>query len=489
MILERDNAKSQQQLNRRMTRRQLLGRSATGVGIAALGSLLGQKAVADPVVAAASSSAGGWGRAKRVIFLTQAGAPSQMELFDYKPALEKYSGRELPDAVRMGQRLTSMTADQKTKPITPSRFKFARYGESGRWVSELLPHTAGIVDDLCLVYSLHTHAINHDPAINFLQTGSEKPGRPSIGAWLSYGLGNESEQLPAYAVFVSGGQAGDQPLFDRLWSAGFLPTKHRAVRFRGGSEPILYLKNPPGIDHSTRRVMLDLNRELHQLQSESFSDPHIANRVEQFEIAYQLQMSAPELTDLSSEPAHVLDMYGPDVTTPGSYAYNCLMARRLAERGVRFVQLFHRGWDHHTNLPSRITEKCQETDQPSAALVRDLRQRGLLEDTLVVWAGEFGRTSFCQGKLTKETYGRDHHPLCFTAWMAGGGFRPGFAYGKTDEWSYRIDENPVHVHDLHATMLHALGINHEQLTYRHDGRDYRLTDVFGEVVPDLLARS
>lgn len=462
-----------------MTRRQLLGRSATGLGLAALGTLLNQQSVAAPVTP-------GWGGAKRVIFLTQAGAPSQMDLFDYKPSLEKYRGTELPDAVRMGQRLTSMTADQKTKPLTPSQFKFARHGESGRWVSELLPYTASIADELCFVYSMHTHAINHDPAINFIQTGSEKPGRPSIGAWLSYGLGNESEQLPAYAVFVSGGRAGDQPLFDRLWGAGFLPTKHQAVRFRGGSEPILYLENPKGIDQRTRRTMLDLNRELHKLQSNSFSDPGIAARVNQFEIAYQLQMSAPELTDMSTEPEHVLRQYGPDVKKPGSYAYNCLMARRLAERGVRFVQLFHRGWDHHVNLPSRITEKCQETDQPTAALVRDLRERGMLDDTLVVWAGEFGRTSFCQGELTAESYGRDHHPLCFTVWMAGGGFRGGFGYGATDEWSYQIEQDPVHVHDLHATMLHALGIDHEQLTFRHEGRDYRLTDVFGEVVPKLL---
>jgi uncharacterized protein (DUF1501 family) len=468
-------------VDRLITRRQLLGRSATGLGLAALGSLLGKQ-----LGAAQAAKTTGWGRAKRVIFLTQSGAPSQMDLFDYKPSLEKHRGTELPDSVRMGQRLTSMTADQEEKLLVPSQFKFARHGESGRWVSELLPHTAAIADELCFVYSMHTHAINHDPAINFLQTGSEKPGRPSMGAWLSYGLGNENEQLPSYAVFVSGGRSGDQPLYDRLWGAGFLPTQHQAVRFRGGSEPILFLKNPNGIDRHTRRLMLDLNRELHQLQSESFSDPRIADRVGHFEMAYQLQMSAPELADLSSEPEHVLRQYGPEVTNPGSFAYNCIMARRLAERGVRFVQLFHRGWDHHADLPSRIKEKCQETDQPSAALVRDLRERGMLDDTLVVWAGEFGRTSFCQGKLTAENYGRDHHPRCFTAWLAGGGFRRGIGYGATDEFSYRIAENPVHVHDLHATMLHALGIDHEQLTFRSEGRDYRLTDVFGEVVHDLL---
>lgn len=473
-------------IGRQLTRRQLFGRSASGISSLALASLLNPTVLARRSAAGSEATDRGRPPAKRVIFLTQSGAPSQMDLFDYKPALATYRGKELPESVRMGQRLTSMTADQATKPLTPSIFRFARHGKCGRWVSELLPHTAKIVDQLCFVHSLHTNAINHDPAINFLQTGSEKPGRPSIGAWLSYGLGSENEQLPAYAVYVSGGRTGDQPLFDRLWGAGFLPTSHQGIRFRSGKEPILYLNNPAGITRQTRRVMLDLNRALHEIQRDSFADPQIAYRVEQFEMAYQLQMSAPELTDFSNEPEHVLRMYGPDVTVPGSYAYNCLMARRLAERGVRFVQLFHRGWDHHTDLPSRIREKCEETDQPSAALVLDLRQRGLLDDTIVVWAGEFGRTSYCQGELTEENYGRDHHPRCFTVWMAGGGFRPGFAFGKTDDWSYRIDEDPVHVHDLHATILHALGVNHEQLTYRHQGRDYRLTDVFGEVVHPLL---
>jgi uncharacterized protein (DUF1501 family) len=463
-----------------LTRRQLLGRSATGLGVMALGSLLGSKS-------ADASAQPGWGKAKRVIYLVQAGAPSQMDLFDYKPALRQQGGMELPKSVRMGQRLTSMTADQEKKPLTPSHFKFAQHGNSGRWVSELLPHTANVVDELCFVYSLHTHAINHDPGITFLQTGNEKPGHPSLGAWLSYGLGSENQQLPAYATFISGGKPGDQPLFDRLWGAGFLPTQHQGVRFRRGCEPILYLNNPSGIGRDTRRIMLDLSSELHRFQDESFADPEISARVSQFELAYQMQMAAPELTDLSDEPGHVLRQYGPHVDQPGTYAYNCLMARRLAERGVRFVQLFHRGWDHHTDLPTRIAENCEQTDQPSAALVRDLRQRGLLEDTLVVWAGEFGRTSYCQGKLTANNYGRDHHPRCFTIWMAGGGIRRGIGYGATDDWSYNISRDPVHVHDLNATILHALGINHTQLTYRYQGRDHRLTDVHGEVVQPLFA--
>jgi uncharacterized protein (DUF1501 family) len=481
------HATSDPRLDLALTRRQLLGRSATGLGAAALGSLLSSVPNRGALGCDEKRNGVGWGAAKRVIFLTQSGAPSQMDLFDYKPLLAEKQGTEIPASVRMGQRLTSMTADQPEKLIAPSQFKFNRHGQSGRWVSELLPHTSGVVDQLSFVYSLHTHAINHDPGITFLQTGSEKPGRASQGAWLSYGLGSENEELPAYAVFVSGGRSGDQPLFDRLWGAGFLPTENQGVRFRNGPEPILYLNDPPGIDRRSRRLMLDLSRQLHSLQSESFANPDIPARVEQFELAYKMQMAAPELADFSTESTQVLESYGPEVMTPGTYAYNCLMARRLAERGVRFVQLFHRGWDHHANLPSRIKQKCEETDQPSAALIRDLDQRGLLDDTLVVWAGEFGRTSYCQGPLDAKTYGRDHHPRCFTIWMAGGGIRRGFAHGASDEWSYNVATDPMDVHDLHATILHALGVDHRQLTFRFQGRDQRLTDVAGNVITKLFA--
>ena len=470
---------------RSLPRRGFLQHAAGGIGAAAWTTLLqGQSQQAG----AASSLRGrpSLARAKRVIFLLQSGAPSQLDLFDPKPRLRREHGQDLPASVRMGQRLTSMTSNQPSRPIVSSMFRFARHGSSGMNLSELVPKTAQICDEICLVRSLHTDAINHDPAITFMQTGRQQAGRPSIGAWLGYGLGAENENLPHFVVMISGGSPGDQPLFGRLWSAGFLPSRHQGVKFRGGREPLLYLSNPAGIDPQMRRRLLDAQTQLNRLQFERYADPAIQSRIEQAELAYRMQTSVPELTDLSAESRSTLALYGEAARTPGTYAANCLLARRLIERGVRFVQLFHRGWDHHLNLPTRIQGKCRETDQASAALVLDLKQRGLLEDTLVVWAGEFGRTAYCQGELTAENYGRDHHPRCFSAWLAGGGIRPGFVYGKTDEFSYNIVENPVHVHDLQATILACLGIDHERLVYRFRGRDYRLTDVAGQVVNDIL---
>ena len=425
--------------------------------------------------------------AKRVIFLHQSGAPSQLDLFDYKAKLEKLHGEDLPESVRQGQRLTSMTAQQARKRVTASKFAFRRRGQSGAYVSDLLPHTAGIVDHVCLIRSMYTEAINHDPAITFMQTGSSIPGRPSFGSWLNYGLGSENSNLPAFIVMLSGGRPGDQPLFNRLWSAGFLPSQHQGVRFRAGRDPVLFLSNPPGITGPVRERVVAGVRALNQLQAAENPDPEIQSRIKQYETAFGMQKAIPAIADLSDEPQHTFDLYGEDARKPGTYAANCLMARRLAERGVRFIQLYHRGWDHHLSLPSRIVTKCKETDQSSAALVVDLKQRGLLDDTLVVWAGEFGRTAYCQGKLTADDYGRDHHPRCFTIWLAGGGIRSGLSYGKTDDFSYNVVANPVHVHDLHATILHCLGIDHRRLTYRHQGRDYRLTDIAGKVVPAILA--
>lgn len=469
----------------RLNRRAFV-RSSFGLGSIALSSLL-----SDDVDARShgnrSSGLHHKQTAKRVIFLHQSGAPSQMDLFDPKPDLEaNWHGTEIPDSIRKGQRLTGMTKDQESLPITASFFGFRPHGESGIEVSDLLPHTAKVVDRLCMIRSMYTHAINHDPAITYMQTGSEQPGRPSIGAWLSYGLGSEAADLPAYCVMISGGQPGDQPLKGRLWGSGFLPTHHQGVKFRAGSEPVLYLANPPGIDQPRRRQMLDSLKQLNQIRSEATQDPEIETRIKQFELAFRMQSALPELNDVSDEPQHIFDLYGEQSTEPGSYAANCLMARRLVERGVRFVQLYHRGWDHHLNLPGRIKGKCQQTDQPSAALLTDLAQRGLLSDTIVVWTGEFGRTIYCQGKLTNEDYGRDHHPRCFTSWVAGGGFKEGLVHGKTDDFSYNIDENPVHIFDLQATVLHALGIDHERLTFRYQGRDHRLTDIGGRVESSLL---
>ena len=470
-----------------LTRRHFFSRSSTGIGVAALASLLEGSGHA--------SDSGGLpglphfaAKAKRVIYLFQFGGPSQIDLFDPKPSLKKLQGADLPAEIRMGQRLTTMTAGQSTFPVASSLFRFAQHGQSGAWLSDLLPYTAKVADELCFIRSLHTEQINHDPGITFFQTGFQLAGRPSIGAWLSYGLGSENGDLPAFVVMTSrGSPLGDQPLADRLWGSGFLPAKYQGVKFRSGADPVLFLSNPPGFDDAARRRFVAELKGLNQAKLEDSGDPEIAARIAQYEMAYRMQTSVPELTDLTTEPESTFELYGPDARRPGTFAANCLLARRLAERGVRFIQLFHRGWDQHQKLPENIRMQCRATDQPSAALVRDLRQRGLLDDTLVVWGGEFGRTVYCQGALTETDYGRDHHPRCFTIWMAGGGIKPGITYGSTDDFSYNITENPVHVYDVHATLLRCLGIDHTKLTYKFQGRHFRLTDVHGTIVQDILA--
>ena len=428
-------------------------------------------------------------KAKRVIYLFQSGAPSQLELFDHKPALFKLQGQELPDSVRQGQRLTGMTATQTTFPLVPSKFRFEQRGQSGAWVSDLMPHTAKIADRLTFIKSMHTEAINHDPAVTFFQTGFQLAGRPSIGSWLSYGLGTENQDLPAFVVMISQGtgNVSDQPLYDRLWGSGFLPTRYQGVKFRSTGDPVLYLKNPEGVTPATRRTYLDDLSRLNQLHLNETNDPEISTRMAQYEMAFKMPTSVPDLTDLSKEPESTFERYGPESKTPGSYAANCLLARRLAERGVRFIQLFHRGWDQHNHLPGQIVNQCRDTDQGTAALIADLDERGLLKDTLVVWGGEFGRTVYCQGKLTKDDYGRDHHPRCFTVFLAGAGIKPGLTYGETDDFSYNITKDPVDVHDLHATILRLLGIDHTKLTYKYQGRHFRLTDVHGRVVTPILS--
>jgi len=460
-------------------RRQFLRTSGLGLGSMALASLgLGSESMATFAP-----------KAKRVIYLFMHGGPSQLDLFDHKPALAKHHGHELPASVRGEQRLTGMTSGQASLPVAASRFSFARHGRSGAWVSELLPHTAGIVDELCLVRSMHTEAINHDPAVTYLQTGHQQPGRPSFGAWLSYGLGCESRDLPAFVVMVSRGSAARpaDPLYARLWGSGFLPSNHQGVSLRSGGDPVLYLSSPPGINRSTRRDQLDVLASLNGARLEEQQDPEIATRIAQYEMAFRMQSSVPDLTDFRGESESTFEAYGPRSREPGSFAANCLLARRMAERGVRFIQLYHRGWDQHYNLPSDLRLQCGDIDQPAAALIRDLKQRGLLEETLVIWGGEFGRTTYSQGKLEPTNHGRDHHGRCFTMWMAGGGIRPGIQYGETDDFCYNITRDPVHVHDLNATLLHQLGLDHERLTYRFQGRDYRLTDVHGKVVRGLLA--
>ena len=414
------------------------------------------------------------------------GGPSQLETFDYKPALARRNGEELPESVRMGQRLTGMSGNQARRPLAGSIFQFRQHGRSGAWVSELLPHTAGVVDELAIVRSMFTEAINHDPAITFFQTGSQLSGRPSLGAWVHYGLGSDNENLPAFVVLITKGK-GDQPLYSRLWGSGFLPSRHQGVQFRSGKDPVLYLNNPDGVSAGSRRLMLDRLRELDELERGSVPDDEIDARIAQYEMAYRMQTSVPEVMDTSKEPESVFDLYGPDARKPGTFAANCLLARRLAERGVKFIQLYHQGWDQHGNLPVGIRTQCAETDQPAAALVRDLKARGLLDDTLVVWGGEFGRTNYSQGKLTATDYGRDHHPRCFTMWLAGGGVASGAIHGETCELGYNVVKDGVHVHDLQATLLHLLGINHERLTYLYQGRRFRLTDVHGRVVKELLA--
>lgn len=473
-----------------MTRRHFFSRFGLGIGTAALASLLGENGFAQ----SGNEKIGLPGvphfapKAKRVIFLFQAGGPSQLELFDAKPHLEKFRAQNLPDSIRMGQRLTGMTAYQSNFPTAPSLYKFAQHGKSGAWLSELLPHTAKVVDDLSFIKSMHTEQINHDPAITMSLTGFQLAGRPSMGSWLAYGLGSENHDLPAFIVMVSVGRTGgDQPLYDRLWGSGFLPSQYQGVKFHNGADPVLYLSNPPGINREVRRKFLDDLAELNQINAEEYGDPEIQARIAQYEMAYRMQSSVPELTDLSKEPEQVIESYGPDARKPGTFAYNCVLARRLAERGVRFIQLFHRGWDQHGTLPKNIKKQAEDTDQPSAALIQDLKQRGMLEDTLVIWGGEFGRTVYSQGKLTEDDYGRDHHPRCFTIWMAGGGIKPGVTVGETDDFSYNITRDPVHVHDLNATILHCLGIDHTRLTFKFQGRYYRLTDVHGNVVNQILA--
>ena len=472
-----------------LNRRHFFSRAGLGLGALGLASLL------DENVSGAAAPGGLPGvphfaaKAKRVIYLFQSGAPSQLDLFDAKPKLAGLHATELPDSIRKGQRLTGMTATQEQFPVAPTKFKFAQHGRGGAWFSELLPHTARAADELCVVRSMFTEAINHDPAITFFQTGAQLAGRPSIGSWLSYGLGSDNSDLPAFVALISNGSGNpnDQPLYDRLWGSGFLPTKHQGVKFRSAGDPVLFLSNPAGLDAAARRRMLDDLAKLNALQHAEVGDPEIATRIAQYELAYRMQTSVPELTDLSKEPAHVLDLYGPDARKPGTFAANCLLARRLAERGVRFIQLFHRGWDQHTKLPSQIAGQCRDTDQPSAALIADLKQRDMLKDTIIVWGGEFGRTVYCQGRLTAQDYGRDHHPRCFSVWLAGGGIRGGHTHGETDDFSYNITRDPVHVHDLHATLLHCLGIDHTRLTFKFQGRNHRLTDVHGKVVKEILA--
>jgi hypothetical protein len=489
------NSISPHDLCLRMTRRHFFRSSTAGmaIGIPALAALLaGDGFAADPAINPKTGGLAGFpnfpAKAKRVIFLHQSGAPSQIDLFDPKPGLSKFKGQDLPDSIRQGQRITGMTSGQSTLPVAPSIFKFSPAGKSGVMLSELLPHHAKIIDDVALIKTVYTDAINHDPAITFIQTGFQQPGRPSMGAWVSYGLGSENQNLPAFVVMISQAQAlnPDQPLFSRLWGNGFLPSKYQGVKFRAGGDPVLYLSNPPGISPTTRRRMLDGVAKLNRLLAEKYGDPEIDTRVAQYEMAYRMQTSAPDLMDLAKEPESTFELYGPDSRKPGTYAANCLLARRLAERGVRFIQLYHRGWDQHNDLPRDIALQCKGVDQPSAALIIDLKQRGMLDDTLVIWGGEFGRTVYCQGKLTDTNYGRDHHPRCYTMWLAGGGIKPGIQIGKTDDYSYNTLEDPVHIHDLQATILHCLGIEHTKLTYKFQGRYFRLTDVAGEVFDKVL---
>lgn len=471
-----------QQLNRR----RLLQGSASSIGVAALSALLAQDAKAED----SKSNVGAphfAPRAKRIVYLFQSGGPSHLELLDYKPKLKQLHGSELPDSIRRGQRLTGMTSGQKSFPVVAPKFGFRQCGEAGTWLSELLPHTAGVMDDICLIRSMHTEAINHDPAITLIQTGSQQPGRPSLGAWVSYGLGSEADDLPAFTVLISHGSGKDanQGLLERLWGAGFLPSSHQGVKLRSSGDPVLYLSNPPGIDRGFRRKMLDGLARLNQQQLESSGNPEIATRIAQYEMAFRMQHSVPELTDLSTESASTFELYGEESKKPGTFAANCLLTRRMLERGVRFVQLYHRGWDQHGGLASNIPKQCRDIDQPQAALIRDLKQRGLLEDTLIIWGGEFGRTVYGQGGV-KTDYGRDHHGRCYSMWMAGGGIRGGHVHGETDDYGYNIARDPVHIHDLNATVLHCLGLDHRRLTFRQQGRDYRLTDVHGNVMQSLL---
>ena len=469
--------------NKIVTRRDALRTFGHGLGSIALANMLGQ----DRAFGADDVSFPNFApKAKRVIFLFQSGAPSQMDLFDYKPRLNREHGKELPAEVRKGQRLTGMSGYQASLPIVGSPFKFAQHGDAGHWMSDILPHTAEIADELCIIKSLHTEAINHGPGVTMMQTGSQFPGPPSMGAWLNYGLGSESSDLPGFVVMVSNDRGG-QPLFSRLWGSGFLPGKFDGVQLRSDKNAVLYLNSPDGISAAGRRKALDRIQELNELQLKKTSDPALETRIVQYEMAYRMQASIPEVTDISDESEATLKMYGDDVKKPGTFAANCLRARRLAGRGVRFIQLYHPGWDHHGDLPNGIRNKCKQTDQASAALVKDLKAKGMLDDTLVIWGGEFGRTSYCQGKIMPNNFGRDHHPKCFTMWMAGGGVNAGYSHGTTDEYSYNVVEDGVHIHDFHATIMHLLGIDHERLTFKYQGRHFRLTDVHGKVVKELIA--
>ncbi len=478
-----------QRISQAITRRTLLGRTAHGLGSLALASLMNGGLRADDA-APRLATHGALGKlhfapkAKRVIYLFMSGAPSHIDLFDNKPKLKELSGEELPDSVRMGQRITGMTSGQKQLLLVGPAYPFKRYGQCGAEITELMPTIGGIADDIAIVRSMHTDPINHDPAVTFLLTGNQQPGRPTIGAWAAYGLGSENKNLPEYVVLLSGG--GGQPLLSRYWGNGFLPSQYQGVQFRSTGDPVLYVSNPEGIDPATRRQLLDGVQQLNRLQLEAVGDPEIATRIDAYEMAYRMQTSVPELMDISQEPQQVLEMYGAE---PGkaSFANNCLLARRLAERDVRFVQLYHRDWDHHGNLPNELKRQCQTCEQASAALVKDLKQRGLLDDTLVIWGGEFGRTAYSQGNITKDSFGRDHHPRCYSIWMAGGGIKPGITYGKTDDFGYNVVEDGVHVHDFQATILHLLGVDHKRLTYRYQGRDFRLTDIAGNVVEKILA--
>ena len=470
-----------------MSRRHFLNSFGMGLGSIALSSLLKPEALLG-----ATNSRGSLGtshfppKAKRIIYLFQSGGPSQLDLYDPKPTLIKKHGTELPEEIRQGQRLTAMSGNQASLPLAGSPFKFAPHGQSGIEISDALPHISSIADDICLVRSMHTEAINHGPGVTHMQTGSQFPGRPSIGAWLNYGLGRTNDNLPSFVVMTTKGKGG-QPLVSRLWGSGFLPSENQGIRFRSGANPVLHLQNPNGIDRKSRRLMLNRLRELHELQLEDNPDAEIESRIAQYEMAFRMQASIPEVTDISGESEQVLKLYGDDVKKPGSFAANCLQARRLAERGVRFIQLYHPGWDQHGGLPGGLRNQCKETDQASAALVKDLKQRGMLEDTLVIWGGEFGRTNYCQGSLGKDNFGRDHHGRCFSFWMAGGGSKGGTVVGQTDDYGYNVVKNGVHVHDFHATMLHLLGIDHERLTFKYQGRYFRLTDVHGKLIKNALA--
>ena len=478
--------------NKKYTRRDFLTRTSMGMGALSLGGLLGPSPVLGQDMISQMINTSGAAlphfvpKAKRVIYLFQSGAPSQLDLFDHKPLLNKMNGKELPDSIMGTQRLTGMTAGQTSFPMACSVFDFKQHGQSGSWVSELMPYTSKIVDELCFIKSMYTEAINHDPAVTFLQTGSQLPGRPSIGAWLSYGLGTDNKNLPEFVVLLTKDKYG-QPLYSRLWGNGFLPSQHQGVQFRSGKDPVLYLDNPPGVTQENRKIQLQHLGELNKIQHQDIGDPEILSRMKQYEMAFRMQTSVPEVMDVSDEPDYIFDLYGEDSRTPGTFAANCLLARKLIEKDVKFVQLYHQGWDMHGDLPNLMKIQCKDTDKATAGLIQDLKQRGLLEDTLVIWGGEFGRTNYSQGLLTPESFGRDHHPRCFTVFMAGAGVKKGITLGATDEFGYNINERPVHIHDFQATLMHLLGINHEKLTFKFQGRRYRLTDVHGKVVNEILS--